>query len=147
METSTAGKSITLTDGVTVMSSEPEYKSILRLDSRMLCEAWSKIGSGRKAVVEAICDTSWPLATFAELRAGWAQLSENERLKLPTAILMLIQVRLSSRILCGCGQPKMLHKNHYTCERPGCEAFRPEPGIDSLRSAFPDQISASKGEL
>lgn len=146
MTTVAPGKSITLSDGVTVMSSEPEYKSILRLDERLLRKSWSKLGYRSKEKVERICGTPWGHATFADLRAGWARMPEIERSNLPTALQVLINCRLSSRILCGCGQPKMLHMQHYTCERPGCEAFRPEPGMSALRAAFPDQISASRGE-
>lgn len=151
-ETPTAGKSIELTDNVHVMSSEPEYRSILRLDSRPVFDTWNLSGHQRKRLIANVMVPQMmpgfvPLfATFGDLRQFYLSMTAVERAKMNNGLHELVFWRLSSHILCGCGMPKMLHRHHVGCERPGCKAFEHEPRLHELRRAFPDQISEVRGE-
>lgn len=153
-ETPTAGKSIELTDNVHVLSSEPEYRSILRLDSRPVFDTWNLSGHQRRQLIEHVFVPRMPpsfvplFATFGDLRQFWFSKTDAERSEISDSLHALIYIRLSSLILCECGIPKMLHRHHFGCERPGCAAFVPESVVrlHQLRRAFPDQISEVRGE-
>jgi len=132
-----AGKSITLSDGVTVMSSEPEYRSVLRLDAKAIAKVWSAAKAAQIA-------SRFKAQTFGELRAAWKALPPEEQILTPNNLRRLIERRLSSRILCGCGSLMMLGKHTECCERPGCEVFRYRPDLHEMREAFPDRIHESR---
>ena len=137
--TTTAGQAVTLSDGTGIMSGEPEWKTIQRLDSRQVSKVWKGVQ------VERLLVRTCEAITFGELRRMEPRALEK---LCSESLLHRLSVRFSSLILCGCGEAYMLHKGHVTCERPGCTAFgRLEQGrVALLRNAFPDQITHVPGE-
>jgi len=131
-EPATAGKNITLSDGVTVMSSEREYHSIMALDKKLIAKVWSPAKAKQ-------VESRFNARTFGELRAAWQALSPEDQIRTPQSLRLLIERRLSSRILCGCGSLIMLTKHSWLCQEPGCEVFRHRPDLHEMREAFPDR--------
>lgn len=137
------GKSILLSDEVRIISGSPEWETITRLDSLKITDVWTS-----QAAFDLAChfrsDAKPPKATFGKLRTLTDK--QVKGLKLPKSLHTMISLRLSSRILCDCGMPFILHRDHVACERPGCIAFHHLPSLAALRKAFPDQISHTRGE-
>ncbi|GAB5441078.1 MAG: hypothetical protein Fues2KO_14270 [Fuerstiella sp.] len=135
--------SIELIDGIAVYSTEPEGRTIARLDGREVCDVWPRNPCLQLANAFQSFDK---LTTFGDLRK---RIKGPQHLdNLPRSVRSLLKYRLSAKILCDCGFAYMLHRSHVTCERPGCVAFHrlPVGRVENLRRAFPDQISHVKGE-